>query len=67
MKYRYEIITFEQLGECTLVERVIRNIVSNSFKEVYDRLLEKGNFITIESIIRKEPIVDEVNCRGIRA
>lgn len=66
MKYRYEIITFERLGECSLLERVTRNIVANSFKEVYNRLLEKGNFIAIEAIIRKEQIVNDVNSRGTR-
>lgn len=66
MKYRYEIITFEQLGECTLVERISRNIVADTFQEVYSRLMEKGNFIGIESIIRKEPLVDEVSSRGTR-
>lgn len=67
MRYRYEIITLERLGECALVERIVRNIVADSFQDVYKRLLEKGNFLAIEAIIRKEIILDDINCKGSRA
>lgn len=53
MNHRYEIVTFEKLGEDDKVDRVVRNMVANTFAQVYDRVLEKGKFISIESIIRR--------------